>query len=116
MRSDVSRVSDIANAIDAIGRYAVRGRDAFFRDELIQTWMLHHLEIIGEALRAMTDEFQTRFRTHLDWSGWVGLRTILAHHYFRVDAELVWSTIERDIPRLKESIARIRTDLSGPSS
>lgn len=116
MRSDASRVDDIAKAIDAIERYTLRGRDEFFSDELIQTWMLHHLEIIGEALRSMTEEFQTRFNTSLDWSGWVGLRTILAHHYFRVDPELVWSTIERDVPQLKKSIAKIRTDLSGSSS
>lgn len=113
MRRDSARIDDIEKAIDAIERYALRGRGEFFRDELIQTWMLHHLEIIGEALRSMTVEFQARFGTHLDWSGWVGLRTILAHHYFRVDPELVWGTVERGVPALKESIAKIRSDLSG---
>jgi uncharacterized protein with HEPN domain len=54
VRSDAERIGDIANAIDAIGRYSARGRDAFLAEELIQTWMLHHLEIIGEALRSMT--------------------------------------------------------------
>jgi uncharacterized protein with HEPN domain len=116
VRSDASRVDDIAKAIDAIDRYAQRGRDEFFRDELIQTWMLHHLEIIGEALRSMTEQFQARFRDYLGWSGWVGLRTILTHHYFRVDPELVWSTIERDIPKLKGSITKIRTELSSSNS
>lgn len=116
MRSDASRVEDIGKAIEAIERYAVRGRDEFLRDELVQTWMLHHLEIIGEALRSMTEQFQARFRDSLDWSGWVGLRVILAHHYFRVDPELVWNTIDQDIPQLKESVAKIRTEWSSSHS
>ena len=86
------------------------------RDELIQTWMIHHLETIGEALRSMTAEFRERYSTHLDWSGWVGLRTILAHHYFRVDPELIWGTIERDVPTLRDSLDKIRSDLSGGST
>jgi uncharacterized protein with HEPN domain len=69
VRSDASRVEDIAKAIEAIERYAVRGRDEFLRDELVQTWMLHHLELIGEALRSMTERFQARFKDSLDWSG-----------------------------------------------
>jgi hypothetical protein len=44
VRSDANRIDDIAKAIDAIERYALHGRDEFFRAELIQTWMLHHLE------------------------------------------------------------------------
>jgi uncharacterized protein with HEPN domain len=52
----------------------------------------------------------------LDWNGWVGLRVILAHHYFRVDPQLVWDTIERGIPQLKESVTKIRTELSSSTS
>ncbi len=47
MRDDRERLADILEAIERIGKYAGRGRAAFERDELIQTWILHHLQIIG---------------------------------------------------------------------
>lgn len=56
MRDDRERLLDIQEAIERIEKYAVRGREAFERDELIQTWVLHHLQIIGEAVRALSPE------------------------------------------------------------
>ena len=37
MRDDRERLLDILEAIDQIEKYAARGREAFERDELIQT-------------------------------------------------------------------------------
>lgn len=49
MRDDRERLQDILDAITRIEKYAVRGREAFENDELIQTWVVPHLQIIGEA-------------------------------------------------------------------
>jgi uncharacterized protein with HEPN domain len=49
VRSDRERLEDIAEAIGRIEKYAVRGRSALYENELIQTWVVHHLIIIGEA-------------------------------------------------------------------
>ena len=49
MRDGIDRLLDIPEAIKEIERYAVRGRDAFLQDELVQVWMVHHLQIIGET-------------------------------------------------------------------
>lgn len=43
------RLLDVLEAIEDIERYAIRGREAFLQDELLQVWMIHHLQIIGEA-------------------------------------------------------------------
>ena len=112
MRSDLLRVEDILTAIANIERYAAQGSSAFFSNELIQTWILHHLQIIGEALRSMSGDFQSRFKESLDWSGWIGLRTIVTHHYFRIEPELIWQTVEQDIPQLKTSMVAIKAQLS----
>jgi uncharacterized protein with HEPN domain len=42
MRRDRERLQDMLTAIADIGRYAVRGREAFEAEELIQVWMLHN--------------------------------------------------------------------------
>ena len=54
MRDPRERLQDILEAIGHIDRYAARGREAFEADELIQSWFVRHLQIIGEAARAFT--------------------------------------------------------------
>jgi hypothetical protein len=44
MRDTSERLRDIQEAISRIERYAVRGRAAFDQDELIQNWIVHHLQ------------------------------------------------------------------------
>jgi uncharacterized protein with HEPN domain len=45
---------DIQEAIIKIEKYAVRGKQVFENDELIQIWIIHHLQIIGEASASMS--------------------------------------------------------------
>jgi uncharacterized protein with HEPN domain len=49
MRDDRSRLHDILDAIKRVERYAKRGRRVFEEDELVHTWMIHHIQIIGSA-------------------------------------------------------------------
>ncbi len=54
MRDDRRRLQHILEAITHIERYAGRGEKAFRSDELIQNWMVRHIQIIGEAARALS--------------------------------------------------------------
>jgi uncharacterized protein with HEPN domain len=47
MRDDSERLHDILEAIERIERYAAGGTAALENNELIQTWTLHHLQILG---------------------------------------------------------------------
>jgi uncharacterized protein with HEPN domain len=58
MRDDRERLLDIQEAIERIEKYATRGRDTFEHDELIQTWILHNLQILGEAARAISADLK----------------------------------------------------------
>jgi uncharacterized protein with HEPN domain len=87
-------------AIDRIEKYAEEGKDTFEANELIQTWIVHHITIIGEACRTLSDDFQARY-ANVPWADIVGMRNILVHHYFGIDTDAVWSVVERDLPELK---------------
>ena len=100
MRSDDERLKDIGEAIAAIEKYATEGRKAFETDELIQTWILHHLLILGEAAARLSEEFKEEHH-QLPWSKIIGMRNILAHHYFGIDFDVVWGVVETDLPQLK---------------
>lgn len=100
MRNDQERLLDILEAIERIEKYTVRGRSTFDGDELIQTWVLHHLQIIGEAVRAMSVDTKQKIED-VEWSKIIGMRNILVHNYFGIDADVVWAAVENDIHTLK---------------
>ncbi len=112
MRDDNERLRDILEAIERIEKYALRGRHAFDADELVQTWVLHHLRILGEAARALSDEFRDQ-HPEFPWSGITGIRNILVHHHFEIDADVVWSVVANDLPELKGRIQAALPDESG---
>jgi uncharacterized protein with HEPN domain len=106
MRDDRGRLLDILEAITRIERHVGRGREAFDRDELIQTWVVHHLQIIGEACRAVSAAF-VRQHPEIPWPRIIGMRNILVHHYFGIDLDAVWGACLVDLPPLKTRIQAI---------
>jgi uncharacterized protein with HEPN domain len=109
MRDDRERLLDILEAIERTERYAEKGRSAFEREELVQIWVLHHLQIIGEAARGLDDSFKTE-SPEIPWKQIIGMRNILVHHYFDIDTEIVWSVVENDLPLLKQKIQTLLSD------
>jgi uncharacterized protein with HEPN domain len=103
MRDYNERLLDILEAIENIEKYASRGHEAFEHDELIQTWIVHHLQIIGEAASAIPDSFREKY-PDVPWSKIIGMRNILVHNYFGIDVDVVWAVVVNDIPDLKQKI------------
>jgi uncharacterized protein with HEPN domain len=110
MRSESERLLDILEAIERIEKYAREGKGTFEADELIQTWIIHHIEVIGEACRFLPTEFQAHY-SNVPWADIIGMRNLLIHHYFGIDTEAVWGVVEKDIPELKTNIQAILKDL-----
>lgn len=110
MRDPRERLRDMVEAIEHIERYASQGRDTFERDELIQNWIVRHLQIIGEAARATPQEVRER-ATNVPWSKIIGMRHILVHDYFRIDTEIVWDVVEHDLAGLKQALRELLDEL-----
>jgi uncharacterized protein with HEPN domain len=109
MRRDAERLQDIIEAIERIERYAQRGKEAFVHDELLQTWVVHHIQIIGEAARKLSDELRARDQD-IPWPEIVAMRNVLVHDYFGIDVDEVWSTVEEDLPGLKRRVRTLLAD------
>lgn len=109
MRDDRERLLDVQEAIERIERYAAQGREAFEQDELIQTWILHHLQILCEAARAISGDFKQQ-HPEISWPQIAGMRNILVHHYFGIDLAVVWAVVERDLSVLKQQVAALLGD------
>ena len=75
MRGSRTRLLDILEAIENIERYAARGRRVFEDDELVQTWIIHHLQIIGEAAARLDRDFHDAHPA-IPWAAIVAMRNI----------------------------------------
>lgn len=106
MRDVKERLLDIQEAIANIMKYTNQGRDSFDQNELIQTWVIRHLEIIGEAARTLPPDFKEH-HPEMPWRKINGMRNILVHHYFVTDLDVVWSVVEDDLPELRVQVDAI---------
>jgi len=100
MRDDRERLIDILEAIEQIENYTNQGRETFEHDELIQIWVIHHIQIIGEASAKISNALRMTHK-EIPWQKIIAMRNILVHAYFSVDLEEVWNSVENDIPDLK---------------
>ena len=108
MRDDSLRFRDIIRASKQIERYGGKcSKNEFKQNELVQVWVVHHLQLIGEAARAISSESRERYPS-IPWAKIIGLRNILVHHYFVIDPEEIWNVIEHDLPALKTSLKTIQ--------
>lgn len=97
---------DMLEAIERIEKYAQSGQTEFLRNELIQNWIIHHLQILGEAAFKVSKDFQQMY-PDIPWSNMTGMRHILVHNYFEINTSIVWSVVENELPVLKPKIQTI---------
>jgi uncharacterized protein with HEPN domain len=103
-RADEQRIDDILDAASQVTALAEEGKEAWDADRVRQLAVERLLEIIGESARALSDEARARY-PEIPWSDVIGLRTVLAHHYHRVDPDQVWTIATKAVPAL---VAQLR--------
>ena len=107
MRADPERLQDIIEAIDKIQNRMVDDFEGFSKDEMLQVWVLHHIQIIGEASARLSPEFREKY-SEVMWVDVISMRNVLVHHYFGIDMNQIWDTVRIDIPALKDEILKIK--------
>jgi len=110
MRDDRERLRDILEAIERIERYTGVRTEAFENNELIQNWVVSHIQIIGEASNHLSQKLCTE-HPEVPWSSIIGMRHVLVHSYFDIDLDAVRQVVERDLPILKPQIEAILEEL-----
>ena len=112
MSRDPLRTADyLRHILEAIARIQKYCDDmdevAFLSSDLVQDAVVRNFEIIGEAsknIERVAPDFLA-LRPELPLSFAYDMRNVLAHGYYKVDLLVVWRTIERDLPYLKEQVA-----------
>lgn len=70
------------------------------------------LEIIGEATRHIPASTRRRF-PQVPWQDMVAMRNKLIHEYYGVDLEVLWRTVQEDLPPLRDAIMRMHAAIEG---
>lgn len=109
MRDDRAWLLDILEALLKIEKYAAKGEQEFYKEELIQVWIIHYIQIAGEAANQLSDSLKKN-HTEIPWKGIIGMRNLLVHQYFGLDLDEIWDTVSTDLPVLKEKIQELLTD------
>lgn len=106
-RPERLRLLDILDAMDRIASY-VEGMDyaAFLADRKTQDAVARNIEIIGEAARALPEDFIER-HAGVPWGEIVGMRNVIIHQYFGILPKVVWDVIENELPVLRAQIAAL---------
>jgi uncharacterized protein with HEPN domain len=104
-RHEKLRLLDILDAIDRITSY-VEGMDYddFLADRKTQDAVTRNIEIIGEAARALPEDFKER-HAEIPWSEIVAMRNVIVHQYFGILPEVVWDVVKNELPTLRSQIA-----------
>jgi len=78
----------------------------FVHDDLHYDAVLRNLEIIGEAVKHVSEEQRKKF-PKIKWRKIAGFRDIVAHSYFGIDDETVWDIVKNEIPALREQVVKM---------
>lgn len=87
----------------------------FFANEMARDAVICNIEIIGAAARNIARYHPDFAALHpeVPWEDVYLMRNRVAHGYFSVDLEIVWRTVQRDLPELERQVLRLKQD-DGP--
>jgi len=77
--------------------------------ELLQLALTRLLEIIGEAAKRVSTNTK-QINADIPWSQIIGMRNRLIHGYDIIDYDLLWDTVNFDLPPLILSLQKILKD------
>lgn len=84
--------------------------EEFEKDEKTFLAVTRSLEIIGEALKNVPDDFKNKY-LGIPWREIIGFRNTVAHAYFGINKKIVWNSAKEDTKYLKTILSEVMKTL-----
>lgn len=106
-REYLDYLADIQQAADSILAFTegMTG-EQFSQDRKTLYAVVRAFEIVGEATKKVPMPVRKR-HTKVPWRLMAGMRDKLIHECFGVNHQVLWKTVQTDIPRLQVQIAEV---------
>lgn len=76
-----------------------RTRDDLDNDRQLVLALVKDIEIVGEAATQISENTRLRL-SEIPWQQITGMRNRLVHAYFDMNLDIIWNTVQEDIPKL----------------
>ncbi len=107
MKDDSIYIDHILLSINNILIYTKDiSKEDFAKNTLIQDAVIRNFEIIGEATKKISPDFK-KVNFEVPWKEMAGMRDKLIHDYIGIDIQVIWDTIQQDLPKLQKIIKAI---------
>ena len=108
---DIERLEHMLEAMNVLIEYKERHtlEDAQ-ADPVVYFGLVKHVEIIGEAVYKLTLEFRAN-HTEVNWGDIERMRHVLVHGYYQILPEVLWLTINDDLPPLKANVTNYLSEM-----
>ena len=107
MQHDEIRLRYMLDAAKEAVKFAAgKSRKDLDNDRMLTLAITKSIEIIGEAGSRVTEACKAE-NDNIPWSDISGMRNRLTHGYFDINLDIVWETIQTDLPELIESLENI---------
>lgn len=106
--SDRDRLSlqDLVELTEMGARLVARGRTAYDEDEMLRLASEAVLHRLGEAVSRLSDEVVAA-NPQVQWRGMKGMRNVVADVYGAIDHNIVWNSLDKDMPREAAEVRKI---------
>ena len=109
---DLTRLQHMRDAVQEVLKFTQEStRESLASNRILQLAVIKDLEIIGEAANNVSLECQSKY-TNVPWRAMVGMRNRLVHAYFGVDLDVVWQTVQQELPSLFLLLNQILEELN----
>ena len=113
-KDDEVRLRHMLDAAREAASFArCRERGDLETDRQLVLSLVKDVEIVGEAASQVTESFRAR-TPEIDWQRIIAMRNRLVHAYFSINLDIVWQTVQEDIPVLITQLERIVPADPGP--
>ncbi|MCK5114587.1 MAG: DUF86 domain-containing protein [Phycisphaerae bacterium] len=106
-RDDCIRLHHMLDAArDAVGFARDKKREGLDSDRQLVMAVVKCVEIIGEAASQVSAETRDTIPS-LPWGDMINMRHRLVHAYYDINLNVVWATIQEDLPSLIKALEAI---------
>lgn len=80
-------------------------RDDLKTDRQLLLSLVKEIETVGEAASQVTDPTLQEL-TGIPWNSTIAMRNRLVHVYFSINLDILWNTVQEDLPGLIDLLER----------